>query len=337
MRWQTHERYIRNTLAQKLEIPLLGKIFFACKNNTQYAEWLTNEMDVPAELLFYGDTAPADALTNMTANRNDVLLVAPGTYTGTGAAPLTWSKDVTHMIGLQKMAPAEYGGSTITICTTSESGIQAMDLSGDRCQIEGIAFENLGENAACKAALKETGHQNYVKNCMIMGMIRSEQSQNADCCSLWIGTATLAAGVSSKYEGCDIGGAGGATRTVANGQILFGLTGSVAAGSGMTFTKCRISGRAENVDPCMVKIVAAYCIDKMLLFDDCMFYNFRESHDSTMSAYVVRDGCNTTHDIVMKNSGQHGHTAWTNENTHCFNCSPDAADGGGEAVACDES
>ena len=85
----------------------------------------------------------------------------------------------------------------------------------------------------------------------------------------------------------------------------------------MTFNKCQILGRAEDNDPCAIKVVGNYCMDRMILFDRCVFYNFSENH-STVPDYVIRDGCNTTHDILLKDCTRMGYDAWTNNATHCF-------------------
>jgi hypothetical protein len=314
--------------------PGIGEVHYLVDVDTAFYSWLRDDMRQDNALIHHD---PEVAHAEMTTNRNDCLLVFPGDYTGTGADPLTWSKSKTHMLGLAFARTPHPTMQGVVIRTISTSGVYAMLNTGSDNIFSKINFTQWGQNAACVCAVKEQGNHNSFLDCGIVGMIRSQTSQDTDGCSLWINTAVSNAGQGNLYQDCVIGDSGGAERTVANGQILLGPTGIEGAGNNIHLLRCKINSRAADVDPCAILASANYCLDRQLLIEDCVFYNFVLNHTATKPAYVIRDGCNTTHDIILKNSVHHGFTAWTNNVTHCFNTAPDAADGGGESTAADAS
>ena len=306
--------------------PGIGELHWAAKPASSTSQFRTQLQRWGVEQNYKIHTTIAAAEAKMVAGRNDVLLVMPGEY----QVKQAWTKDFTHMIGM--CGPMSSG---VKIQTFTSTDPYAFSNTGDHCQFINMRMENWGAGSTAVAGVKEQGERNRWIGCVIIGQIRSQQSQNANCCSLMFVTNVANAGRESLFEDCIIGDTGGETRTVSNGTILFGLTGGGAC-KDMIFRRCKILSRAEDNDPCAVKIVTSNCLDRMLLFDDCVFYNYSVNH-GTLPDYVIRDACSTTHDIILKNTVHHGYDAWTNNATHCFTTGPAAHTNMGESTAADTS
>ena len=281
-------------------------------------------------------TTPILAEASMVAGRNDIMLILPGTYTGTGAAPMTWDKDHTHMLGLCSPPKHEYGSNGVIIRTTSDDGVFAMTNTAKMCQFQNVAFHQYGEDAACLTAFREAGYMNNFRGCHFFGHIRSDVADLTTSSSLEINCAVAGAGGADVFDKCVIGGSGGAKRTGANGSLLF-TGGAVGAGSDMQFLDTQFMNWMEDADPSAILIKANYGADRLMLFEGCTFYNFITNHGATGPAYVIRDNCTTTHDILLKRCARLGFDAWTSDQTYCFSADSVGATDGGQATAADES
>jgi len=298
--------------------PGIGEIKYvapAASSTSQYRTQL-QQMGVDDADIF---TTPKLAHAAIEAHRNDVVLVFPAEYFETGTDPFTFDTYYAHMMGLQHRQTTVWHAIGAVIATNGTTSPYAMESIGKGNQYHNLVFANMGAATAAISGLKESSRKTLYKGCAILGQLATLQAQNADCTSLWINTSKAGYGVGNGvvFEDCVIGSSGGPTRTQLSGTIRFGPTGVAAAGSGMEFRNCRIEGRAEDNDPCAVKIEAANCVDRLMLFDRCVFYNFSENH-GTAPDYVIRDACNTTHDILLKDCTRVGFDAWTNLAAHCF-------------------
>jgi len=317
--------------------PGVGELHWVAPASSSTSQFRTQLQRWGVEQNYKIHTDPVEAEKAMVANRNDVMLIMPGNYTvtDTAAAPMTWSKDYTHMIGLGPPQKHEYAGRGVVIRTINTTGVFAMINTGDLCQFHNIAFQQWGQATAALTAFREEGHMNSFNGCHFFGQIRSNTIALTTSSSFEVNAAVTRAGNADIFTDCVIGGSGGAKRTGANGTLLFATGGTIGAGCDMQFRNTQFMSWAEDTDPCAILVAGNYAADRLLLFEGCTFYNFRENHNTTMPAYVVRDACNTTHDIVFKNSAHHGFTAWTNNQTHCFVTMPAVDESGGEAVAAD--
>ena len=322
-------------LASTLKLgPGIGDVHVVVKEGSAHESWVRDNLLVPPSHLHFDIVAGEDALT---ADRNDVLLVYPGKYTGTGAAPHTWSKDQTHLVGMSTPQKHEYAGRGVIVRTLSTDGVFAMKNTGDLCQFHNVAFQQWGQAAACLTAFREEGHMNLYKGCHMFGQIRSDTVGLTTSSSLEVNSAVVRAGSADVFVDCVIGGSGGAKRTAANGTLRFATGGTIGAGCDMQFRDCQFMSWMEDVDPCAVLMNGNYSVDRLLLFEGCTFYNFVENHGATIPAYVFRDGCATTHDVILKRCSRLGFTAWTNTQTFVFSSDAKGETDGGEAIACDVS
>ena len=319
--------------------PGIGEMFWVAPASSATSQFRTQLQRWGVEQNYKIHTDPVDAHDAMVAGRNDVMLVMPGTYTvaDTAAAPMTWSKDYTHMIGLAN--PQRSTGAGAVIRTTSATGVFAMQNTADQCQFHNIAWQQWGSAAAALSVVEEIGHENRYVNCLMFGHIRSNIAALTTGSSLKIGGATDA-GANNLYDNCVIGGTGGSKRTAVSGVILFDSDAYYAGvGKNSKFDNCMINSWAEDTDPCAVLLTEQYSADRLILFEGCTFYNFRLNHSATMPSYVFHHVRTTsyTHDFLLKNCARLGFTAWCSDPHFVFSADALGETDGGEAKAADVS
>jgi len=271
-------------------------------------------------------TTVAAAHAAMTANQNDVLYATPGQYNTEGDA--TWSKSQTHLIGLGTHMSNWYGdGGDVSIRNLEATdAAYAVNITGSYCQFHGINFLNLGENAACVSAVKDAGRSNHYFHCNFLGQIRSEQAGTALSCCLWIDTTVTAAGHDLLLDHCYVGTSGGATRSANNTLLLFGPTGTVAAGSNVTLRNTMFGTRTKTAGCSAIKFAADYTVDRLFFIDNCIFYNFYDENDITSTVTeAINDDCGSTHKILVRNSFITGYAAWESVRSNVYLTQADAS------------
>jgi len=285
MRWQTQERYIRNMLAQQLQIPVVGKVFFAVpagSSSSLYEEWARSEMDIPAELLFAGSQGPALAFGATTANRNDVVLVFPGNYDLT--SELAWNKSNTHLMGLGGPAQGnDYGESNNSIYTDSADVNYAVNVTGNHCQFRNIDFTNCAADADALAGLLLNGYACRFAGVSFQGVMNA----TAD----GVENAALAiAGLASNYyfEDCHIGNNMWRTRTAAlSGQVNYIATAYPYPQHGI-FRNCQFVVWSETSTVGMIRLADGDCMGMLHIFDRCIFHNVSTSWAVTLASVFVQ-------------------------------------------------
>uniref|UniRef100_A0A6M3L6E1 Pectate lyase n=1 Tax=viral metagenome TaxID=1070528 RepID=A0A6M3L6E1_9ZZZZ len=267
-----------------LDIPLLGKIWFCIPSGSStslYEDWIRNELDIPAELIFTGATAPTLALGAASAYRNDVICVFPGAYLQ--AAELAWSKANTHMVGLGgPNQGGDWSEPNVVIYTTGTALASVLNVTGQNCVFRGITFDNYGANAACVSAVKVNKYAATFIDCQIAGNMLSQQDASANCCSLWIAEA----GMYPKFINCQIGQDVWGNRTTANaGVIKYETTSGASAGrpNGSDFINCRILSTGDDANCAMVRVTAATAIGRGHRFDNCIFSHFSANAAGTQT------------------------------------------------------
>lgn len=285
--------------------PGIGEIHYlapAVSATSQYRSTLNNMHVEDADL----HTSLANSYAAVEGYRNDVILMLPGNSIET--AGLAWEKHNTHLLGLG--GPNTRGGDYGPfILTTDTAVVEVIDITARRCQFQNVAIGNFGNNLAAKAAVTVDGHGNYFKNVQFSGNLYAAQSQQQDCCSLRIDDDASM----SLFEDCIIGTNVNATRNQASsGQLLFvGTTGP----NGGKFKNCEFLSRAETLTVPMVRINATAAIDRMWLFDNCVFNNFWTNWaDKCYSVFDFTPSVQTC-SILLHNCASFGYDEWQTGNT----------------------
>lgn len=334
MRWQTQERYLRNYLANLLEIPLVGQIHFALpagSSTSLYEEWFRTEMDVPAELISTGALAPSQAFGNCSANRNDVVLVAPGAYVH--VAEIAWNKAQTHMIGMGGPNVAgDYSEPGAAIYSTTTTVANILNITGANCQFHNIIANNAGANASCLSAIKLANYGCRFKNVHMAGCMAATQAATALACSLWI----RGAGMYPVFENCIIGHDVWTTRTGANqGVILFNQANTQTNGG--KFKNCDILSVCETATGAFVAVVGNNVLGRGWIFENCNFNNYTTGTTMNQAFYESASNSISDRQVLLNNCTLNGCDAWQDSNyATILSAMPVANAGGGNAIEVSE-
>ena len=329
MKWQTHELYLRQLMAQKLGIPVLGELHFAIpagSTTSLFEEYARTEMDIPAELISVGANAPADAFGDCSAYRNDVVLVFPGAYDID--TELAWNKDNTHLVGMAGPVNwTDYSEPGVAIYTDTAGTVDTIDVTGKYCQFHDVLVSNNGASTSSISAINHDGYGCYFKNVVIQGNMTSQQAGNANCASLIIDGG----GYSCLFEDCTIGDNLWATLTTGS-QLLFPSTGGPYNG---IFRRCLFLAKIETAASVyMVSMGSASGgrMDRTWLFDKCHFSNFWTNFADQLDV-CFSDGCSSTKNLMLRDCTSQGIDKWggTGPNSRFGANMPIVGVGGGQA------
>lgn len=336
MRWETTELYLRMLLAQKIGIPVLGKMFFVYKTGSStdnFEEWINNDLDIPSELLFEGNGGVAEAYANATAYRNDVVLVFPGAYDVD--TQVTWAKPRTHMIGLGGPNQlGDYSEPNVVIYTDTAGTANTLDVAAENCIFMDLNIQNAGANAGNLSAVKLEDYGCWFKNVRIAGCMASTQAATALACSLWI----RGAGMYPIFEDCVIGHDVWTTRSGANqGVILFNQ--SNAQCNGGQFKNCQILSVCETATGNFVAVVGNNVLGRGWVFDNCIFNNYTTG--TRMNQAFYQSASNSIYDrsIILKDCvlNPKGCDAWQDSDYgNIYGNQAASAAAGGKAVEISE-
>ena len=318
MRWQTQEQYLRMILAQQLEIPMLGKIFYAVPQGSStslYEEWARTELDIPAELLFTGALAPAQAYEACSGYRNDVVCVFPGAYDIDTS--LDWTKENTHLVGMGgPNTRADYSEKNCVIYTDTTAIDYTIHLTGNHCQFLNVGINNAGANAGNFSPLYVNGYGNLFKNVGLIGNLAAQQLADDDCASLHIGTLAH----NCKWINCDIGeDCWGARSAAKSGQVSF--IGSNPNGG--LFKGCFFRSQSVTATVAMITTYKGAAgtthIGRGWVFDNCIFHNWGgdgSASGTEMNQVFDLDadsGTITNWPINLHNCSAFGYDEWSDE------------------------
>ena len=337
MRWRTQELFFRQLIARNLEIPVVGKVFFAFpagSSTSLYEEWIETELDIPSELKFQGNNAILNAYAEMSAGRNDTILAFPGAYTITNTDGLVWNKQNCHLIGLAgPNVRSDYSEPAVHLHTaTAETAATfTISTSAYNCQIHNMGFTNNGASANNLAAVKINGRGAHFKNCMMMGIMNSTQMAAVACHSLGIHSY----GSHYLIENCKIGSTqwGGARTTDDQGQLCFTNTSGWPKPANGKFLNCLFESQSETAEVPMVRFAHVNAIDRMHMFENCVFYNFSTNWTNTCKEVFQYQGV-VTNCICLKDCMAIGYDEWQtlDYGTMFQSNMPVATTGGGLAI-----
>ncbi len=285
--------------------PAIGQVRFLVKENSAYYAWLRDDLRIGEALVHH---TLADGYNELTANRNDVLLVTPGTYTQT--AELAWAKDYTHLIGLG--GPNTRGDHSlpgVTFYTSTVQVAETIDITGDRCQFHNFFVGNGGDHALNVGAVNVDGWGNYFKGVNFMGIIADNQVTAVAAGSLLIDRL----GHFPIFEDCTIGQNNWNVRTQANqGHLRFVGTTAPAPQNGL-FRRCTFLSRSDTATVAMVAIPANTSIDRLWTFENCVFSNVGTDNANNLNQ-VFYDASSDAWNIVLKECAAIGIDEWQDAN-----------------------
>ena len=302
------QRNLDNSLVQWIMTqtglgPGIGEIEYvapATSTTSQYRTQLES-MNVSSGSI---STTLATAENRLTANRNDIVLAMPGSYTQT--TELAWDKDHTHLLGLGgPNNEGDHSLSGVTFYTSTTQVGETMDITGDRCIFQNFLIGNGGDHGDNVGAVNVDGWGNYFKNIKFIGIIADNQVSDVECGSLLIDRL----GHFPIFEDCVIGQNGWNNRTQANqGHLRFVGTTAPAPQNGL-FRRCTFLSRSDTATCAMVAIPANTSLDRLWTFDKCIFSNFGLNNANNLNQ-VFYDASGDAWNILLTDCAATGIDEW---------------------------
>jgi hypothetical protein len=297
--------WLGNTLAIG---PGMGDVFFVAPAASAYETWF-KKMGVKNDHLF---ATPALGYAATTDDRNDVVCVAPGTYTVT--AELDWTKRYTHLVGLGGPNQRGYDTYGTQMYSDTITVARLIHLTGQRCQFHNITIANNGANATCLSAFANAGYGTILKNVQLIGMMNSTQAQTTLASSLEL----LQYGGYLYAENCIFGTTEWAVQnSTSNAPILFSNTVDGQGPADGKFLNCKIQAAQAGTDHPLIHAPNNNGIGRDWIFDRCEFYAFVENHVGACAQVITEAGNVKTHDVVFKNCSGINITKWKTTTNGC--------------------
>jgi len=209
----------------------------------------------------------AKAYSMVTTNKDDVIVCSTN-----AAHALTVMLDVTknrvHFVGLSYGANRKYGlRSRWTMGnSTTTADIALLKVTGVGCTFHNIKFDSSSTVAASDYCVADGGEYTYFENCEIYKSTNLDETGAAEL---------LANGDSSTYVNCTIGSLVNAiSGAILRPCVLLTreiITGKVARD--VTFSGCNFWRKCGNTGNRFVYGANATDVERMLLFDRCLFVN----------------------------------------------------------------
>lgn len=267
--------------------PGVGDIFFLAPTTSSTAQFLSWIQEQGVDESHYFTTLTA-AYAALTAGRNDVLVVMPGSHTVDAA--FTWGKDYTHMIGaaspiqVNQRARFATSGNAITPMITfsadgsimknvlwSQDGTHAStaaincSMTGDRNYLENVTFRNLGAlsvvaNAMRNMEVSSSNGENYFKRCTF-GADSFDAVTATNYCVEYSGTETAR----DTYEECNFLHGGSA-----NASFL--LLGNSSTTAWTAFERCKFINNMLGSMDAMTQAFSIGSPNGYVLLMDCLVH-----------------------------------------------------------------
>lgn len=308
--------------------PGIGEIFYVAPASSSTSQYRTQlqSMGINDERIY---TSPATAFADMVAYRNDVMLVMPGAYALT--SELAWNKANTHMIGLGgPHSLGDYYEPNVVIYTATSAVNYVINLTGGNCQFHNVAIQNAGNSATNYAAVIVNKYGSYWKNVSLMGQMDATTAATAVCGALYIHTD----GHTPIFEDCMIGQDVWSVRSGANGGVIR-FSGSQPNDG--QFRNCTIKSISSTATCAAVAVASGTGIGRGWEFVNCRFTNFSDAA-TQMNQVFYGPSTSAWWPVHLHNCYAHGYDRWTDETSYrIFGTMPVADDGGGLAIALDET
>jgi len=300
--------------------PCIGELFFVAPNDSSSSHYRDALGDV-ADGIYTTVTAAYNAAT---ANRNDIIFVAPGAYDE--GASIDWTKDNTHLIGLGgPVTKADYSEKNVVIYTDTTTIDYTIDLTGDHCQFINIGINNAGNDATNYAAMRVNGYGNLFRNVTFIGNLGANQLAAAACGSL----AIAANGHNCLFENCIIGEDCWGLRSAADSAQLM----CVGETNGVRFIDCDFRSYSTTATVAMVNITGNG-MGRDWLFKRCQFNNYSAWNSITNRNQVFATvGTGKWTQLTLVDCHANGFDRWTDSASPVYGTMPIADDGGGLSIS----
>lgn len=254
-----------------------------------------------------------------TGDQHDTVFFIAGDTGANITASIAWDKDYTHAVGIGCGLPG-MGQRCRVVAPASVDATEVIAVSGNGCCFANLQFYNGGDTDAEAAAAVVSGSRNHFKNVFFAGMGHATSAAHVGGCSLQV------TGDENYFEDCTIG-----LDTIVRGAANYQLK---ISGKRNHFKNCKIISNCVTAGAFMVQIDNSAADLRWNLFEDCLFYNYRENWGTAITDCFDMPAGGLTHDVILKgNCMLYGCTGWADTVTHLIHMLAAPATGGGIGIA----
>jgi hypothetical protein len=210
-------------------------------------------------------------------------------------AAITWSKNLTHLIGLG--APNGIAQRTRIVCSANSLS-PFLTISGYGCIFANLNIWQGRDNAASLINVSVTGDRNYFYRVHFAGGGHATQAIDGGA------SLKLDGGDENLFEECTIG-----VDTVVAATGMAALLFDAQA-SRNRFHHCNFTLYAGHAGVKLVEIVDSDGIGRYTIFDDCLFINSARGYTLTEVFTVPASMTSATNVILLKDCYSIGATDW---------------------------
>ena len=252
-----------------------------------------------------------------TTGKNDVVCVLASTSGINEAAAITWSKNLTHLIGMG--APTHAAQRTRIVCNAADIS-PFITISGYGCIFENLYLWQGQDDAHSLILVSVTGNRNYFRGVHFAGGGHATQAINGGM------SVQISGGSENLFERCTFGVD---TVTTATGMcaLSFAATGGAARN---VFRDCLFTLYSGHAGTIFVELLGNSGIDRYTIFERCRFINL--SGTAMTEAINVAAGFDATNKrLLMIDCELIGATDWDTNDRGIVYLNSGTRTGGGNA------
>jgi hypothetical protein len=257
------------------------------------------------------------AYAKCVTGQNDVVLVLASTSAIDELAAITWSKNLTHLIGL---GAATHAGQRTRITCGANGLTPFITVSGYGCVFKNLYIWQGRDNAATLVNVSVTGQRNLFENVHFAGGGHATQAINGGASVL------ISGGSENRFVDCTFGVD---TVDAATGMaaLVFAATGGAARN---LFQGCRFTLQAGHAGAMFVEVLGNAGVDRYQIFEGCLFINL--SGTAMTSGFVVAAGFDPANKrLLLKDCALIGAGDWESSDRGALYLNSGTITGGGNA------
>ena len=240
------------------------------------------------------------AYAKCVSGQHDTVLLVASAQAVNELAAITWSKNLTHLVGLGARTHA----AQRTRITCGANGLSPfVTVSGYGCMFDNLYVWQGRDHATTLLNVSVTGQRNLFRNIHFAGGGHATQAVDGGA-SLYVN-----GGSENLFEDCTVGVD---TIDAATGMaaLVFAATGGAARN---VFRNCRFTLQAGNAGAIFVEVLGNSGIDRYQLFDRCQFVNL--SSTAMTQAIAVAAGFDPNNKrLLLEECSLVGAGEWENNN-----------------------
>lgn len=259
----------------------------------------------------------AAAYAKCTTGNNDVVCVLASTSAINETAAITWSKNLTHLIGLG--APTHAAQRTRIVCNAVDLS-PFITVSGYGCVFSNLYLWQGQDDADSLVLVNVTGNRNYFSRVHFAGGGHATQAIDAGA------SLKISGGSENLFEKCTIG-----VDTVAAATGMAGLVFAATGGAARNvFRDCLFTLYSGHAGTIFVELLGNSGIDRYQLFERCRFINL--SATAMTQAFAVAAGFDANNKrVLLVDCSLLGATDWDANDRGILYLSNGTITGGGNA------